>query len=168
MALARNVSRNQHAGFRRLSSAAAHSHNNPFLACLALTHTDQQDRTHHVLNSDLSGNSSGTQPAYSKRRVDRTKQRNDIHMLDPTASFRIIFGPHVDELVQMLRSHYRPVLGEIFKIVHNHSKKDVEDHEGAQEVEGEEVWVREVRAAYVATGQFSFFGTENTVTVGAR
>jgi len=57
---------------------------------------------------------------------------------------RIIFGPKGHKLAQMMRSEDGPIPGEIIKIVHDDSNEKVENQEGTNDKEGDEVDVGKV------------------------
>ncbi len=69
----------------------------------------------------------------------------------PTVDLRctwVILGPDPEELVQVMGSQDGRVSGEIVEVVHDDSDEQVQHEEGAQEDEGDEVDVREVRPAH--------------------
>lgn len=47
-------------------------------------------------------------------------------------SFRIIFRPDPFKLIQVMWPQYRPITGQIVKVVHDHSNKQVDDLEPEQ------------------------------------
>ena len=65
-------------------------------------------------------------------------------MLNRSHTDRIIVGPHACKLFQMMRAQDGPILREVVEILHDDGDEKVEDQEGTDHVEGEEVNVREV------------------------
>lgn len=65
--------------------------------------------------------------AKTEWRRNLSQQRDDIEMLDPTLGVRIVFAPESDELVEVMWTENRPIAGQIIKVVHDNSHKQVDD-----------------------------------------
>jgi len=68
-------------------------------------------------------------------------------VFDPALGVRIVLAPKPDKLVKMVGAQDGPVPGEVVEVVHDDSHKEVEDEEGADDEEGDEVDESEVGAA---------------------
>ena len=75
------------------------------------------------------------------------EEGHHVNMLDPTLGVWVVLGPERHELPQVVGAEDGPVTGEIVKVVHDDGHKQVEDKEGAEDEETDEVNVGEVRAA---------------------
>lgn len=90
-------------------------------------------------------------------------------MLDPAFGVRIVFAPQSDELVQMMRSQYGPVSGQVIEVVHDDRNEQVDDQERAQHVERNEIRERDIGTAAVVVRFFRFAIAKHLVrSVGAR
>ena len=67
--------------------------------------------------------------------------------MDKTFTTRVVLAPGGDELGEMVRAKDGGVSGQVVEAVRDHGHHDVQHDEGAEEDEGHEVDVRDVRAA---------------------
>ena len=68
-------------------------------------------------------------------------------MLDPALGVGVVLAPQPDKLVEMVGSEDGPVPGQVVKVVHDDGNKQVEDEEGADDEERDEVDVGKVSSA---------------------
>ena len=74
------------------------------------------------------------------------EQGNNINMLYLSFRVRIIFRPKNHKFAQVMWSKDRPVSGEVIKVVHDDSNKQVENQEGTNDEESDKVNVGKIRA----------------------
>ena len=68
-------------------------------------------------------------------------------MLDPALGVRVVLAPEPDELVEMVGSENRPISGQVVEVVHDDGDEEIENEEGADDEEGDEVGIGEIRSA---------------------
>ena len=68
-------------------------------------------------------------------------------MFDEPFGVRVVFAPEMDKLGEMVGTKDGPIPSEVVKVVHDDSNKEVEDEEGADNEEADEVGVGNVGAA---------------------
>ena len=68
-------------------------------------------------------------------------------MFDEPFGVRVVFAPEMDKLGKMVGTKDGPIPGEVVKVVHDDSNEEVEDEEGADNEEADEVGVGNVGAA---------------------
>ena len=68
-------------------------------------------------------------------------------MLDPALGVGVVLAPQPDKLVEMVGSEDGPVPGQVVKVVHDDGHEQVEDEEGTEDEESDEVNVGKVGAA---------------------
>ena len=89
----------------------------------------------------------GTQLAKPERRRDLPQQSHHVHVLDPTLGVRVVLRPERDELPQVVGAQDGPVPRQVVEVVHDDGHEEVEDKEGAEDEEADEVNVGKVGAA---------------------
>ena len=94
----------------------------------------------------LAGNSVGAELSKSQRWWDFPEKRDDVNVLDPALGIRVVFAPQPDELIKVMRSQDGPIPCEVIEVVHDDSDEQVEDEEGADHEERDEVNISEIRA----------------------
>ena len=67
-------------------------------------------------------------------------------MFDEPFGVRVVFAPEMDKLGKMVGTKDGPIPGEVVKVVHDDSNKEVENEEGTNNEEADEVRVGNVRA----------------------
>ena len=98
-------------------------------------------------DESLAGHSVGTELPEPEWRRYLPEQCHHVNMLDPALGVWVVLGPEGHELPQVVGPEDGPVTGEIVKVVHDDGHKQVEDKEGAEDEETDEVNVGKVRAA---------------------
>ena len=88
----------------------------------------------------------GAQFTKAQWRRNLPEQSYNIHVLDASLGVRVIFRPQRDEFSKMVRTKNGPITGQIVKVVHDDGNEQVEDKEGAEDEEGDEVNVGKVGA----------------------
>ena len=78
-------------------------------------------------------------------RRHKPKKSDHINMLDEPLSVGIVFAPQMNKLGKMVRTKDRPIPCEVVKVVHDDGNEEVEDEEGADNEEADEVRVGNVR-----------------------
>ena len=68
-------------------------------------------------------------------------------MLDPALGVGVVLAPQPDKLVEMVGSEDGPVPGQVVKVVHDDGNEEVEDEEGANDEEADEVGIGNIGAA---------------------
>ena len=62
-------------------------------------------------------------------------------MLDEPLGIGIVFAPQMDKLGKMVGTKDGPIPSEVVKVVHDDSNEEVEDEEGADNEEADEVGI---------------------------
>ena len=96
------------------------------------------------VHSHLASNPVRTEFTKPKRRRNLPEQGDNIHMLDEALGVRVILGPEVDKLPEVVRAEDGPVPGEIVEIVHDDGDEQVKHEEGADNEEADEEGVGHV------------------------
>ena len=68
-------------------------------------------------------------------------------MLDEPFGIGIILAPEMNKLREMVRPKNGPIPGEVVKVVHDDGNEEVEDEEGANDEEADEVGIGNIGAA---------------------
>ena len=68
-------------------------------------------------------------------------------MLDEPFGIGIILAPEMNKLREMVRPKNGPIPGEVVKVVHDDGNEEVEDEEGANDEEADEVGIGNVGPA---------------------
>ena len=68
-------------------------------------------------------------------------------MFDEPFGVRVVFAPEMDKLGKMVGTKDGPIPSEVVKVVHDDSNEEVEDEEGADNEEADEVGIGNVGAA---------------------
>ena len=83
----------------------------------------------------------------SERWRDLPKEGDHVHVLDPALGIRVVLTPEPDKLVEMVRTENGPIPGQVVEVVHDDSDKEIENEEGADDEEGDEIGIGEIRSA---------------------
>ena len=62
-------------------------------------------------------------------------------MLDESFRIRVVLAPKMDKLGEMVRTKDGPVSGQVVKVVHDDSDEEIENKEGADNEEADEVGI---------------------------
>ena len=103
--------------------------------------------SHVHRDESLAGHSVGAQLSKPERRRDLPQQGHHVHVLDPTLGVRIVLRPESDELPQVVGAQDGPVPRQVVEVVHDDGHEEVEDEEGTEDEEADEVNVGKVGAA---------------------
>ena len=95
-------------------------------------------------DKSLAGHAVRTQLAKPERRRDLPQQSHHVNVLDPTLGVRVVLGPERDELPQVVGAQDGPVPRQVVEVVHDDGHEEVEDKEGAEDEEADEVNVGKV------------------------
>ena len=68
-------------------------------------------------------------------------------MFDEPFGVRVVFAPEMYKLGKMVGTKDGPIPGEVVKVVHDDGNEEVEDEEGANDEEADEVGIGNVGAA---------------------
>ena len=95
----------------------------------------------------LAGNPVGAKLAEPEGWRDLPQQSHHVNVLDETLRVRVVLGPEVDKLPQVVGTQDGPVPGEVVEVVHDDGDEQVENEEGADDEEADEERVGHVGAA---------------------
>ena len=104
-------------------------------------------QSHVHRDKSFAGDAMGAKFAEAKRRRNLPQQGDDVHVLDLPLGVRVVLRPQHHKLSQVVRTEDGPVAGEVIKVVHDDSNKEIEDQEGTDDEEADEVDIRKVASA---------------------
>ena len=95
-------------------------------------------------DKSLAGHAVRTQLSKPKRRRDLPEESHHVNVLYPTLGVRVILRPESDELPQVVGAQDGPVPRQVVEVVHDDGHEKVEDEEGTEDEEADEVNVGKV------------------------
>ena len=89
----------------------------------------------------------GAELAKAEGRRDLPQESHHVNMFDETLRIRVVLGPEVDKLPEVMGAEDGPVPGEVVEVVHDDGDEQVEDKESADNEEADEERVGHIGAA---------------------